>query len=241
MSLSFIQGFEVRGDRPALVFPGHRIVTYAELSRRIVRRAALFGPGRRLVAIEAGTCEHAIVSYLAAHAAGHVVALLPHGQPTLLDRFCADFRPEATCRFVDGRWRTDADIHLCPELLHADLALLLSTSGSTGVSKSVRLSAGALEANARAIAAYLGLAAADRGLLMLPLHYSYGLSVLNSHLAVGASLFVPRWQALDAGFAEDLAEHGVTNIAGVPFSYELFERIGLRDRNLRQRHSSRVG
>jgi acyl-CoA synthetase (AMP-forming)/AMP-acid ligase II len=232
MSLSFIREFETRGERPALVFAGHRTVTYAELARRIASRAALFGNGRRLVAIEAGTCEHAIITYLAALAGGHAVALLPPGQPALLDGFCEDFRPETTCRFVDGRWRTDADIHLRPEPLHADLALLLSTSGSTGVSKSVRLSAGALEANARSIASYLALSEADRGLLMLPLHYSYGLSVLNSHLAVGASLFVPRHQVLDAGFAEDLAEHGVTNIAGVPFSYDLFERIGLRERHL---------
>jgi acyl-coenzyme A synthetase/AMP-(fatty) acid ligase len=232
MSLSFIQEFEARGDRPALVFSGHRTVTYAQLARRIAERAAHFGNGRRLVAIEAGTCEHAIVSYLAALASGHVVALLPPGQPALLDSFCDDFRPETVCRFVDGRWRTDADIHPRHEPLHADLALLLSTSGSTGVSKSVRLSAGALEANARAIAAYLELSEGDRGLLMLPLHYSYGLSVLNSHLAIGASLFVPRHSVLDAGFAEDLAEHGVTNIAGVPFSYDLFERIGLRDRHL---------
>ncbi|MCQ4630241.1 AMP-binding protein [Shinella sp. CPCC 100929] len=228
MSLSFIPEFTARGDRPALVFPGHRIVTYAELARRISRRAALFGNGRRLVAIEAGTCEHAIVSYLAALAAGHAVALLPPGQPALTERFCEDFRPETVCRFVGERWRTDADIHLAPEPLHPDLALLLSTSGSTGVSKSVRLSANALEANARSIASYLELSEADRGLLLLPLHYSYGLSVLNSHLAVGASLFVPRHSVLEDGFAEDLAAHGVTNIAGVPFSYDLFERIGLR-------------
>jgi acyl-CoA synthetase (AMP-forming)/AMP-acid ligase II len=232
MSLSFIQKFAARGDRPALVFPGHRTVTYAELARRITSRAALFGYGRRLVAIEAGTCEHAIITYLAALAAGHAVALLPPGQPALLDRFCDDFRPETTCRSIDGRWRTNADTHLDPAPLHADLALLLSTSGSTGVSKSVRLSASALEANTRSIASYLALSEADRGLLMLPLHYSYGLSVLNSHLAVGASLFVPRHSVLDAGFAEDLADHGVTNIAGVPFSYELFERIGLRERHL---------
>lgn len=188
MSLSFIQEFEAKGDRPALVFPGHRTVTYAELARCIASRAALFGSGRRLVAIEAGTCEHAIITYLAALAAGHAVALLPPGQPALLDRFCDNFRPETTCRSIDGRWRTDADIHLDSAPLHADLALLLSTSGSTGISKSVRLSASALEANARSIASYLVLSEADRGLLMLPLHYSYGLSVLNSHLADGASL-----------------------------------------------------
>lgn len=232
MSLSFIAAFEERSERPALVFADGRIVSYGELAKRIASRAAFLGEGRRLVALEAGTCEHAIITYLAALSAGHAVALLPPGQPTVLDGFCADFRPETVCRVVGERWRVDADAHSVSEPLHPDLALLLSTSGSTGVSKSVRLSAAAVEANARSIAEYLELSAEDRGLLALPLHYSYGLSVLNAHLAVGASLFVPGHQILDAGFAEALAAHGVTNMAGVPFSYDLFERIGFRDRTL---------
>lgn len=232
MSLSFLQDFPTRGDRPALVFPDQRVVTYAELARRIAARAEQLGNGRRLVAIEAGTCEHAIVTYLAALSAGHAVALLPPGQPRLLDRFCADFRPDTVCRVVGGRWRVDADFRLDPEPLHPDLALLLSTSGSTGVSKSVRLSKVAIETNADAIADYLALTQDDRGLLLLPLHYSYGLSVLHSHLAVGASLFLPRHSTLEEGFVEDLAALGVTNIAGVPFSFDLFERIGLRDQAL---------
>ncbi|UDF32212.1 UNVERIFIED_ORG: AMP-binding protein (plasmid) [Roseateles sp. XES5] len=232
MSLSFIAAFEERGERPALVFADGRTISYGALAKRIESRVAFLGRGRRLVAIEAGTCEHAIVTYLAALSAGHAVALLPPGQAAVLDGFCADFRPETVCRFVGERWRMDADIHLDTERLHPDLALLLSTSGSTGVSKSVRLSAAAVEANTRAIASYLDLTADDRGLLALPLHYSYGLSVLNAHLAVGASLFVPRRQVLDAGFAEDLAARGVTTMAGVPFSFDLYERIGLRDRDL---------
>ena len=189
MSLSFIQAFEERGDRPALVFPGQRIVTYAELAKRVASRATLLGKGRRLVAIEAGTCEHAIITYLAALSAGHAVALLPPGQPALFESFCEDFRPDTVCHFVGERWRADADIRLDPEPLHPDLALLLSTSGSTGISKSVRLSAAAIEANARSISDYLDLSPEDRGLLMLPLHYSYGLSVLNSHL--GSSTVSP--------------------------------------------------
>ena len=228
MSLSFLQAFEERGERPALVFPESRIVTYGELARRVAGRSALLGTGRRLVALEAGNCEHAIITYLAALSAGHIAAPLPPGKPMVLDAFREDFRPETLCRLVGERWHTDAESHLDPEPLHPDLALLLSTSGSTGVSKSVRLSSAAVEANARSIADYLGLTEGDRGLLMLPLHYSYGLSVLHSHLAVGASVFVPRRQVLEEGFVEDLSRHGVTNIAGVPFSYDLFERIGLR-------------
>lgn len=69
-----------------------------------------------------------------------------------------------------------------PTVLHPDLALLLSTSGSTGSPKVVRLSASNLQSNATAIAHYLELNQNERPITSLPINYSYGLSVLNSHL-----------------------------------------------------------
>ncbi|MEZ2131301.1 MULTISPECIES: AMP-binding protein [unclassified Sinorhizobium] len=232
MSLPFIDALESWGDRPAFVFAGRSALTYWELAERISRHARDFGKGRKLIGIEAGTCEHAIVSYLAALKAGHAVALLPPFEPALADQFRRDFAPDIICRFVDGRWRRDENREASATPMHPDLALLLSTSGSTGISKSVRLSANAIASNAAAIAYYLDLRAEDRGALVLPLHYSYGLSVLNAHLTVGASLFIPGGSILDAEFAADLARQGVTNLPGVPFSFELFERIGLRDSEL---------
>lgn len=113
--------------------------------------------------------------------------------------------------------------------LHPDLAVLLSTSGSTGHGKCVRLSAANIQSNARSIADYLGLTASDRSCLILPFHYSYGLSVLNAHLSVGASLYVPGLSILDDGFLDGLAESGSTNLSGVPYSYELLEKVGFRE------------
>lgn len=72
--------------------------------------------------------------------------------------------------------------------LHPDLTLLLSTSGSTGSPKLVRLSHRNLDANAEAIADYLGLRADDCAATLLPLHCCYGLSVVHSHLLRGARL-----------------------------------------------------
>ena len=68
--------------------------------------------------------------------------------------------------------------------LHPDLALLLSTSGSTGSPKLVRLSPGNLVANATAIAEYLDIRQTDRAATTLPMSYCYGLSVIHSHLLV---------------------------------------------------------
>jgi hypothetical protein len=128
-------------------------------------------------------------------------------------------------RFESDRWEATGS---AAPALHPDLALLLSTSGSMGSPKLVRLSAENLQANAESIAEFLELRGDDRGLLSLPLHYSYGLSVLHAHLAVGASLYVTAQPIISPGFLDNVAGAGCTNIAGVPHSYALFEEIGLR-------------
>ena len=228
----FVDHLARRGDAPALLFPGGRTISYAELARHVDRQARLFGSGKRLVAVEARPSEHAIIAYLAALKGGHAVALLPPDDADAAVRFEADFRPDCICRMVDGRWRTLAVNDPPAGDLHPDLALILSTSGSTGVSRWVRLSIANLAANADAIAAYLGLKTDDRSALILPLHYCYGLSVLNSHLAAGAGVFVAGKSILDPGFVDDLRRNRCTNLAGVPYSYELLEQIGFRNADL---------
>ncbi|MFD2858368.1 AMP-binding protein [Seohaeicola zhoushanensis] len=82
---------------------------------------------------------------------------------------------------------------------HDDLALLLSTSGSTGAAKWVRLSHANLAANANSIVEYLGLTEADCAPMSLPFQYSYGMSILNSHLAAGATLALSEGSVIDEG------------------------------------------
>jgi hypothetical protein len=81
-----------------------------------------------------------------------------------------------------------------------DLAMLVSTSGSTGSPKLVRLSRQNLLSNAQAIAAYLRITPADRAATTLPMHYCYGLSVLNSHLVSKASVVLTERSVADATF-----------------------------------------
>ncbi|MFK0272139.1 AMP-binding protein [Ensifer sp. NPDC090286] len=228
MSLSFIADLAKWGDRPALVLSAQRIVTYRELLERVTRQALAFRGPRGLVTIEAELCEHAIVAYLAALAAGHAVAMQAPKKGAA-GSWVDAFEPDFGFRRIDGRWRTE-HLRQGDRAPHDELAVMLSTSGSTGCGKAVRLSRENVSANAVAIADYLGLTAQDRGCLILPLHYSYGLSVLNSHLAVGASLYIPGGSILDAGFLDGLAESGSTNLSGVPYSYELLEKVGFRDR-----------
>jgi acyl-CoA synthetase (AMP-forming)/AMP-acid ligase II len=109
--------------------------------------------------------------------------------------------------------------------VHADLALLLTTSGSTGNPKLVRLSRSAIRANAEQIAEALEIDGSEVAITTLPLFYSYGMSVLNSHLIRGATVVLERTGIMQRTFWDAAAEHHVTSMAFVPSQYEMLRRL----------------
>lgn len=207
------------GDAPALHADGGT-VSYADLDRRVAERrsalAALTPPaGRHLVRLAPEPTVDFVVAWLAALTGGHATLL---SRDTALGAAYA-----ASMEYDAGGWRPTASP---PPALHPDLRLLLSTSGSTGSPKLVRLSAANLDANAAAIASYLGLRDDDVALTTLPLDYCYGLSVLHSHLAAGASLLLDDRSVTDPGLWADARAHGVTSFAGVPYTFDLLGTAG---------------
>lgn len=115
---------------------------------------------------------------------------------------------------------------------HDSLGLLLSTSGSTGSQKLVRLSYTALDANATSIAEYLHLEEDDRAITTLELSYSFGMSILNSHLAAGASLVLTDETLLSRGFWDLAQKSHITSLSGVPSQFAMLRRAGLEKRGL---------
>ena len=109
--------------------------------------------------------------------------------------------------------------------VHDSLALLLTTSGSTGSPKLVRLSYENIQANAESIAAYLQLSADERPITSLPMHYSYGLSVINSHFISGATILLTDKSIAQKEFWEFAREQKATSMAGVPYTYEMLKRL----------------
>ena len=212
-------------DAAALLPPGApgRALTYGELRARVAgRQDELALAARSLVVVEASNTAEFVVTYLALLGAGHVPLLAGRHATRLADRWGADALVATAPGGIEIDRRGDGGRHR----LHPELALLLSTSGSTGAAKLVRLSGANLLSNAAAIADYLGLTAADRAITSLPLHYCYGLSVLHSHLAAGASVVLTEATVVDPCFASAMADHGVTSLAGVPYTFELLERVG---------------
>lgn len=209
---------------PALLTPAAS-VDYAELAERVAARRAELGTGRRLVFLAGSNTVETVVTYLAALAAGHPVLLVAPDAVggTGLDALAARYEPDVIVRSnVDEVEIEDRGAGSRHEF-HPELAVLASTSGSTGSPKLVRLSRRNVLANARSIAEYLRLTPADRAATTLPLQYCYGLSVVNSHLVAGGSLLLTDRSVVEPGFWADFDAHEATSIAGVPYTYELLE------------------
>ncbi|MER7459370.1 non-ribosomal peptide synthetase [Micromonospora sp. NPDC126480] len=227
----FVRNLAAHGDRPAIVTRDGEI-TYAGLAERVARTAERLGPGRRLVLVIGANTVDSLVAYLAALYAGHPVLLVPGGHDAALASLVDAYDPDVVVGPADGGWRIEHRRAASAHDLHPDLALLLSTSGSTGSPKLVRLSQANLQANAEAIGEYLGIRDTDRAATSLPLHYCYGLSVVNSHLARGAALVLTGLSVADACFWELFGESRATTFAGVPYTFDLLDRVGFATMDL---------
>jgi long-chain acyl-CoA synthetase len=113
-----------------------------------------------------------------------------------------------------------------------ELALLLSTSGSTGSRKFVRLSYDNILSNTASIVNYLGVTPLDVAITTLPMSYTFGLSIINTHLYASAKIIVTKFTALEKDFWLQMSRQRVTSLSGVPYSFELMMKTGLLKRSL---------
>ncbi len=100
-----------------------------------------------------------------------------------------------------------------------DLASIIYTSGSTGKPKGVMLSHLNIVTNTRSIVEYLQLTAKDRIMVILPLFYVYGKSLLNTHFFVGGSIVIDNRFVFPNAVLKTMQETGCTGFAGVPSTF----------------------
>lgn len=238
-------------DRVALIEAASgRVVTYRELLEAADTMAASMGPDKDLVFVLARNDLRTAQTYATALRHGHAIAFLDGDRPA--DEYAeliSAYRPRHLvgpsgtaaalagqslplsaaadlADGVDGESITFDFGH--PPVLHPSLAVLLATSGTTGNRRYVRLSRGAVDANAAQIAEALGLDASERPITSMPLHYSFGLSILHSHWQVGASVVLSRRSVIEASFWEAVDRYGCTSLGGVPFTYQQLEGTRFR-------------
>jgi acyl-coenzyme A synthetase/AMP-(fatty) acid ligase len=109
--------------------------------------------------------------------------------------------------------------------LYDELCIMLTTSGSTGSPKFVRQSYKNVESNAKSIVQYLELNSSERPITTLPMNYTYGLSIINSHFMVGATLLVTDKGLMQKEFWKFFKGAEATSFGGVPYTYEMLERL----------------
>ncbi len=231
-----------RDERLALIAPAHGVqLTYAELGARVDQAAEALhelARERRLVFLAPGPDVQAVILYLGCRRAG-LPLCLAEPQPDPLAHLCRAYRPSLV--LAPATLAIPVEWKLCPSPvpgyvvgldraatappLHPELALLLTTSGSTGSPKLVRLSERNLVSNAAAIAEYLELGPGERAVQSLPMHYSYGLSVLNSHLFAGGTVVLTPHSFMRPEFWREADEQKATSFAGVPYMYETLHRL----------------
>ena len=230
--------FAAYGNRLALL-SDQGSMTYCELEERAGKIAAAL-PSRVLVfalcqnspAMVAGYCaflSHGVVPVMidAELDAGLLAELVRRYRPSY-----AWLPAEREALFPDGRELLRMEEYVLLDLaerapfpLHPSLALLMTTSGSTGSPKLVRQSYENLRANTEAIVEYLSITSEERAITSLPLFYVYGLSILNTHLAAGASVVVTRESVFSRGFWQLMREQAVTSLGGVPYTYAMLRRL----------------
>jgi acyl-coenzyme A synthetase/AMP-(fatty) acid ligase len=148
------------------------------------------------------------------------------GRPNL------SFLEDGCCRYERFGYRLTQTPFWDETRLSPQLALLLTTSGSTGSPRLVRQSYANIRSNTDSIVQYLGLHADERPVTTLPMHYTYGLSILNTHLDVGATILLTDKSVTQKDFWTFFRDENATSFGGVPYTYEMLDRMRFTRMNL---------
>lgn len=226
-------------DRPALLTDAGQSLTYGQL-RTEVARISKFLSQKRLVFLAGRNDIPTIVTYLTCLETSCVPLLLDSDVfSTAFSRLLRTYLPayvflpttlvsnysDLETVLINGEYSLCRHLDGVGPNLHPDLALLLATSGSTGSPKLVRLSRTNILSNANSIVDYLGINKHERAITSLPFNYSYGMSVLNSHLNAGASILITNRSFFDPLFWRLMKSNEITSLAGVPYSYEMLFKL----------------
>ena len=205
-------------DDPVLLSPGEGTHTYGDLRAAAAQLATRYmaeGLTGRRVGLEISPTFGAVAAYLALLATDNTVVLARHAdQPPW-----AGYLAEADVVTVVTKPDVDPARTNAPELAFATPsrpAVNLFTSGTTGRPKMVELSHDALRHSCDAILERVKLRRNSRTALVLSLAHSFGLSVLNTHLRVGASLYCVERVEFPGDVLRAFTEGGANAMAGVP-------------------------
>lgn len=201
-------------------------ISYAELHERVLSAKkniidTLVSPAKQLIMMEATNTISSVVYYLATLQLRHVV--------WWIDKDCpADRLQQLQTHYGVNLYIKQGEITLLNNQtipLHDDLALLITTSGSTGSPTLVRLSYRNLNSNCLAIKQTLALQVDDMAVTTLPLQYSFGLSIINSHLAAGSCVVLTETTLMSRDFWSLFKSFDIKCLYGVPHTFDMLLKL----------------
>jgi acyl-CoA synthetase (AMP-forming)/AMP-acid ligase II len=110
--------------------------------------------------------------------------------------------------------------------IHPKVKLLLSTSGTTGSPKFVRLSDENLAQNAKSILKYQPIRTDDVVPLNVPVNSVYGLSIFTTNCIKAHQIVCTDKDVFQKEFWSDLKKYEYSTLGGVPYFYEILHSIG---------------
>lgn len=234
--MDFYDSISRYSERIAIITENGKNITYKELVDTADRITAPIAE-RSLVFLVCENCFESIAAYIGFLRKRVVPVLInPKIDDDMLRYLLDSYKPQYI--FCPADWHASGDetevsgsYHLlktentnAPEM-NPELAVLITTSGSTGSPKLVMQSYKNIIANANSIAEYLDITEDDRAITTMPMSYTYGLSIIQSHLLKGAAIITTEKTLMDKGFWALLKEQKATTFGGVPYIYEMLKRL----------------
>ncbi len=227
-------------DNNIFLLSGNRALTYKETFEY---GNMLFNDDKKeLVLILCDKDTDTIVAYVGALRNNKVPLLIDSGyKAELIDSFIQNYFPryifcEADIEFdnseyqIERKWSNSIIYKRKKPVdykINDELALLIPTSGSTGDPKAVRLSAQNIDSCTQSICGYLDYDQSRVAISFLPIHYSYGLSVLHNCIYKRAKYAISKLTILDRNIWDDIEKYQVTDFSGVPFMMKIIRRMKL--------------
>lgn len=234
--------FETYSDCVAAKDEFGNILIYQDLAKATLILQDAIG-SRNLVFLVCSNTLDSLIGYTACMNSGNVPIMLSGDlDDEQIDELYKIYHPNymyapverENLAFVDStilklcncnRYRLYKTMNANPIKMHSDLALLLTTSGSTGSPKLVRQTYNNIKANTASIVEYLELDMNERPITTLPMNYTYGLSIINSHLAVGATIYVSDRSLMQREFWNFFKSECITSFGGVPYTFEILKKL----------------